>query len=81
MGTLAEQLDTALESARLYEDIQDRAVRDRLIGEVSARMRETLTVDAVLRSAVRQIGEALGIDEVEVRMRGEMRKSEERARS
>ena len=67
--TLTEQLGVALESARLHQDTQRHATREQLIGEITARMRETLDVDTVLQAAVREIGEALGIAEVEVRMR------------
>ena len=66
--TLSEQLGVALESARLYQDTQRRAARERLTGEVTARMRETLDMDTILQTAVREIGDALGIAEVEVRM-------------
>jgi len=66
--TLTEQLGLALESARLYQDTQRRAARERLLGEVAARMRETLDVDTVLQTAIREIGDALGIAEVEVWM-------------
>jgi len=68
MQALGEQLSVALESARLYQDTQQRAARDRLLGDVTARVRETLDVDTVLQTAVREIGEALNIAEVEVRM-------------
>ena len=44
------------------------AARDRMFGEATTRMRETLDMDAVLQTAIREIGEALGIAEVEVRM-------------
>jgi GAF domain-containing protein len=68
METLAEQLGLALESARLYQDTQRRALHERLTGEIAAHMREKLDVDMVLQTAVREIGERLGITEVEVRM-------------
>ena len=42
LETLMDQLGVALEGARLYHDTQLRAVRERLIGEVTARMRESL---------------------------------------
>jgi GAF domain-containing protein len=72
METLAEQLGLALESARLYQDTQRRAVRERLTGEIAARMREKLDMDTVLQTAVLEIGERLGIAEVEVRMGSEV---------
>ena len=70
LEALAEQVGQALESARLYQDTQRSAARERLTGEAVARMRETLDMDTVLQTAVREIGEALGIAEVEVRMSG-----------
>jgi GAF domain-containing protein len=65
---LAEQMGQALESARLYQDTQRRAARERMVSEITARMRETLDVDTVLRTAIREMGTALGIPRVEVRM-------------
>lgn len=68
LETLADQLGVALENARLYQDTQRRAIRERLTGQVTARMRETLDVDTVLQTAVREIGEALGLHDVTVRL-------------
>jgi GAF domain-containing protein len=68
LETLTEQLGTALESARLYQDTQRRATRERLIGEVTARMRETLDVEAVLKTAVGEMRQALGLEKVLVRL-------------
>lgn len=68
LETLVGQLGIALESAQLFEETQRRAAQDRLLGEVSARVRQTLDMDTVLQTAIREIGEALGIAEVEVRM-------------
>jgi GAF domain-containing protein len=68
LQTLTEQLGTALESARLYQDTQRRATRERLVGEVTARMRESLDVERVLQAAVREFGKTLGADEVKIRL-------------
>jgi GAF domain-containing protein len=68
METLAVQLSAALESARLYRDTQQRAVRDRLVGDLTARMRETLDLEIVLETAVQGIGEALGLEALDVRL-------------
>ena len=68
LGTLAEQLTIALDSARLYQDTQRRAARDRLTAEVTARMRETLDLDAVLRTAAEQMREALGLSAMTIRL-------------
>lgn len=65
---LSNQIALALESARLYQDTQRRAARDRMLGEVTTRIRETLDMDTMLQIAIREIGDALGLAEVEVRM-------------
>lgn len=68
METLAGQLGIALEGARLFQDAQARAAREQMLGQFTARIRETLDVETVLQTAVRHIGETLGMAEVEVRM-------------
>ena len=68
LETLSEQLGVALDSARLHQDTQRRAVVDRLVGEITARMRETLDVDTVLRTAVQEMGKTLGMSQVEIRL-------------
>ena len=68
MSNLVEQLGVALESARLYEDTQRRAARERMVSEVTAKMRESLDMDSVMQSAVSQMREALDIAEVEIRL-------------
>jgi nitrate/nitrite-specific signal transduction histidine kinase len=70
LETLCEQLGLALERARLYQDTQVSAARARLVAEMSARIRETLDLDVILQTAVREIGESLDIAEVEIRMGG-----------
>jgi GAF domain-containing protein/HAMP domain-containing protein len=68
LETLTDQLGAALESARLYQETQRRATRERLTGEVTARMRETLDVETVLKTAVQEVRRALGLPEVVVRL-------------
>jgi GAF domain-containing protein/HAMP domain-containing protein len=70
LAAFAAQLEVALESSRLYEDTQRRAAQDRLVGEVTARMRETLDMEAVLRTAAEAVRQGLGLPEVVVRLRG-----------
>jgi GAF domain-containing protein len=68
LEAFAEQLGQALESARLYQDSQRRAGREQVIGEVTARMRETLDMDMVLQTAILEFGKALDLAKVEVRL-------------
>lgn len=68
LETLMDQLGVALEGARLYHDTQLRAVRERLIGEVTARMRESLLLETVLKTSAHEIRQALNLEDVVVRL-------------
>ena len=65
---LVDQLGVALDSARLYQDAQRRAAEDRLVSEIASRLQATMDVDTVLQTAVREMGHALGIEKVELRL-------------
>ncbi len=71
LETLTGQLNMALESARLYEETQRRAAREQLAGEVATRLRESLDVEAVLKTAADEIRQALNLPEVTVRLTSE----------
>lgn len=65
---LINQMNLSLENARLYTDTQRLAVREKLLGEAAAQMRQTLDVDTVLRTALLELRHALGLTKVEVRL-------------
>jgi GAF domain-containing protein len=65
---IADQASQALESARLYQDTQRRAAREQLIGEITTRVRETLDMESVLKTAVQEVRQALGLPEVVIRL-------------
>ena len=62
LETLTDQLSIALESARLYQDTQRRAARERVAGEVTGRIREAVEIDAVLERALAELGQALNAE-------------------
>jgi GAF domain-containing protein len=66
--SLTEQLGTALESARLYQDTQRRAAREQIIGQITSRMRATLDVETVLETALNEIHRAMELDEVTIHL-------------
>jgi len=68
LQVLTEQLSVALESGRLYRDTQLRAARERLVGEVSGRIRETLDLETMLRTAAEQMRQALDLEDLIVRL-------------
>jgi GAF domain-containing protein len=69
LETITERLALALENARLVEEIQNRAERERMIGDISAKIRSSADVDKVLRIAAEELGRSLGIPEVLVQLR------------
>lgn len=65
---LTDQLNLALESARLYRDTQRRAARERVLGEVTAHVRESLDLGTVLQTATDEMRQALGLERLVVRL-------------
>jgi sigma-B regulation protein RsbU (phosphoserine phosphatase) len=65
---VAERIAQVAENLRLFDETQRRAVREQVISEVTARMRESLDVDKVLQAAAREFGEKLGMAEVNIRL-------------
>jgi PAS domain S-box-containing protein len=76
LQTMADQVANAIENARLLEETQRSADRERLVGEITARMRETLDMDTVLKTAIREMGDTLGLAKVEVRLTDEIAQPE-----
>ncbi|MBN1876228.1 MAG: GAF domain-containing protein [Anaerolineae bacterium] len=68
LQNLSEQLGVALESARFYRESQLRAVREQIMGETTARMREPLEIEDVLKTAAEEIRRVLDMDELVVRL-------------
>jgi len=66
--TLASQAAIALESMRLLEETRRRAEREQLVGEATARMRETLDLEAVLKAATGEMRRVLGLDKIVIRL-------------
>ncbi len=65
---LASRLGLVMENARLLETTQNRVERQRLLSEITARMRETLDIDEILQTSVKEIGKRFGIRDVEIRL-------------
>jgi GAF domain-containing protein len=60
LKSLADQLGAALEGARLYQEAQRRATRERLTRGITDRMRRAASIDGVVQTAVDELFEALG---------------------
>jgi len=65
---ITDQAAQALENARLLSESQQRAAREQLTGEVTARMRASLDVDTVLKTAIEEIYRGLELDDLVIQI-------------
>jgi GAF domain-containing protein/HAMP domain-containing protein len=65
---VTNRLGLAAENLRLLDETRRRAAQERLVGEVTARMRQTLDVDAVLDTAVNEIARVMGLAALDLRL-------------
>jgi GAF domain-containing protein len=63
-----ERLASSLESARLFEEARQRADREQTISHVTTAISSAPEFDAILRTAVEEIGKSLGDSEVSIRI-------------
>lgn len=68
LDSLSDELAETLESAHLFEVTRRRAVEEQLVSEVTAQIRTTLDIDAILQTSVRELRQLFDLDEVEVRV-------------
>lgn len=68
LETIIEQLGVALDSARLYSETQKKADQERLVGEITAHMRQSLDVEAVLKTAIEDIYHNLGLENLVIEL-------------
>jgi GAF domain-containing protein/HAMP domain-containing protein len=68
LEAIADQLDSALESARLYQDTQRRAAREQAIRQVTERMRRAVDIESILQNTVTELARALDVPRAYVRL-------------
>ncbi len=66
--TVVLQLGLALENARLLEDTRLRARTEQARSEIVGRVRASVNVDAILRSAAEELGRALQLERARVQL-------------
>ncbi len=62
MQSIAQQLEIALQQARLYEQTQRQAQRERLVNHITAQTRQSFDLETILTEAIAQLLEALHAD-------------------
>jgi PAS domain S-box-containing protein len=60
LSSLVEQASTMVQSLRLLEAAQSRAQHEQVLREITAHVRSSMDPDTILRTAVRELGAALG---------------------
>jgi GAF domain-containing protein len=64
--SIAAQATLALENARLVEESQSVAMRERLVNEITSKIWASTTIDSILQTTVRELGRALEAAEVDI---------------
>jgi GAF domain-containing protein len=64
--SIATQAALALENARLVEESQSIAVRERMANEIIAKVWASTTMDSILQTTVRELGRVLEAAEVDI---------------
>jgi len=65
---IADRLSLIIENARLIETAKMQVDREQLASHITNTIRQSLDMDVVIRTAVQEIGQALGLPEVEIRL-------------
>jgi GAF domain-containing protein len=68
---LVGRLAISLENARLFTESRRAAERERQVNQIAAQLTTQSSIDDILKTAVREIGQALGAPQVTIRMQGE----------
>ena len=68
IAEITDQVGLALENTRLVNETREQASRDQLVSEFSTKLRETLDMDTVLKTAINEMKKTFNLKEVEVRL-------------
>lgn len=60
LNNIAGQVSVAVENIRLYKQAQARAQREQMLREITTRVRNSVDVDTIMRTAAQELGRALG---------------------
>src|SRR6185436_241928 len=65
---LVNRLALSMENARLFQQSQVSAERERLVNNISAKLTSKQDINDILQTALREVGQALHSPEVSIRM-------------
>jgi GAF domain-containing protein len=70
LAAVSEQMGLIIENSRLFSEARSRAARERRARQIVARLRQSLDIEEVLATAVQELGDALQLHEVTIRLAG-----------
>lgn len=70
MNTLVDQLSIALDNARLYSETRLRAERERMISDITSKVRASTNLDTILQTSIAELAQALNISRGRILIRG-----------
>ncbi len=68
LATLADQLAVAVQNARSYEQALRQAEREQKVLEITSRIRASTDIDSMLKTAVRELRQAVGASRAAIRL-------------
>jgi GAF domain-containing protein len=70
--SIVDRISFALENARLYQDAQRRASKERVISEIATKVSSSVNMDNILQTAVEELGRVLPGSEVVIQFEQEV---------
>jgi GAF domain-containing protein/HAMP domain-containing protein len=68
LEAISNQVSLTLDNARLVEETQSRASRDRMVAEITNKMRRAVDMDTLIQTAVREITQAINVPEAFIQL-------------
>jgi GAF domain-containing protein len=68
LQAVANQVAIALQNARAYDQVQQRALREAQLNEINLRIQQASSIDSVLKIAAEELGKSLRRSTVNVRL-------------
>lgn len=71
LNAVTQQAALALENARLVEASQNLAIRERQINQITANIHQAANLEAILKTTVTELANALNVQEASIQLRSE----------
>ena len=65
----ASRLALSLENARLIEEMQIRMEQEKMVSEITSKVRSSTAINDILRQTAIELGKSMGVSDVRVELR------------